>query len=161
MLTHGIRTGADLKQRSREELTRLFGKAGNYFYACARGEDDRPVDPVWIRKSYGRETTLEKDITDEAQIRQVLQQLAERLAVYIRTQGLKTHTLTLKVKYHDFQGLTRQTTSLGPLETAEDLLGLALVLLAKTQAGQKPIRLLGLSLSHLEDQENAKNPNPA
>jgi DNA polymerase-4 len=151
MLAHGIRTGADLNKRSLPELVQLFGKAGNYFYACARGEDNRPVDPVWIRKSYGRETTLEKDITDETQIRQVLQGLAERISGYAQDHQVKSRTLTLKVKYHDFQGITRQTTAGQPLSSAEEVLALALALLAKTQAGKKPIRLLGLSLSHFED----------
>lgn len=152
MLAHGIRTGADLKKRSLEELVGLFGKAGRYFYACAQGEDNRPVDPVWIRKSYGRETTLDQDITDEAQIHQILQNLAGRITGYAQTHGIKSRTLTLKIKYHDFQSITRQATAAMPLETASDAFTLALILLAKTQAGKKPLRLLGLSLSHFEDQ---------
>jgi DNA polymerase IV len=157
MLAHGIRTGADLKARGLEELVRLFGKAGNYFYACARGEDRRPVDPVWIRKSYGRETTLEQDLTDEAQIRQVLRRLAECLAAYVLSHRVNSRTLTLKVKYHDFVSVTRQAQAAVPLATAEDMLALALALLAKTEAGRKPVRLLGLSLSRFADPP----PNPS
>jgi DNA polymerase-4 len=114
------------------------------------------VDPVWVRKSYGRETTLEQDLTDEAQIRQVLQHLADRLATYAQSHGMKSRTLTLKVKYHDFVSITRQAQAVTPLAMAEDMLALALVLLAKTEAGRKPVRLLGLSLSRFEEPP----PNP-
>ena len=79
----------------------------------------------------------------------ILQHLAERVAALLQARSATGFTLTLKVRYHDFQTVTRSATLDQPFETATDLLDLAVKLLARTEAGPKPVRLLGLTVSNL------------
>ena len=149
LLDQGIANGADLRRCSKEALQKLFGRSGEYFYNIARGIDHRPVVPNRIRKSIGKETTLAADCSDRQEMRVILRSLAERVAALMRRRGTSGLTLTLKVKYHDFQNVTRSTTVDQPLDEASAMLQLADDLLAKTEAGQRPIRLLGLTISNL------------
>lgn len=149
LLARGIATGADLRDCSLEELSRLFGKSGPYFYDIARGIDRRPVVPNRIRKSIGKETTLAEDCADTAQMLTILGGLAERVAALLKARETAGLTLTLKLKYADFQSVTRSHTGSEPIDAAGQMLSLAEELLAKTEAGRKPVRLLGLTVSQL------------
>jgi DNA polymerase IV len=64
----GIETGADLRRQTLDFLQRNFGKAGNWYYNIARGQDERPVQADRERKSSGSETTFSEDLTDPVQI---------------------------------------------------------------------------------------------
>ncbi len=145
----GILTGADLKQRSRQELDKYFGKSGGYFYNIARGIDLREVQPNRVRKSIGKETTLKEDIADRGQMLTILGDLAERVAALVQAKETAGLTLTLKVKYADFQIATRSVTREEPIEQAAQMLFLAEELLAKTEAGERAVRLLGITISGL------------
>jgi len=145
----GILTGADLKQRTRQELGRHFGKAGGYYYHIARGIDLRPVTPNRVRKSIGKETTLSEDVADIGQMLTILGDLAERVATLLEAKETSGQTITLKVKYADFQTVTRSFTRDEPISDATEMLQLAEELLEKTAAGQRAVRLLGLTISHL------------
>jgi DNA polymerase IV len=149
MLARGIATGADLRASSREELNRLFGKSGPFFYDIARGIDLRPVVPNRVRKSIGKETTLAEDLGDTAQMLTILGGLAEKVATLLQARGTSGLTVTLKLKYADFQSVTRSHTQSAPVDSAATLLDLAEKLLAKTAAGTRPVRLLGLTVSQL------------
>lgn len=149
LLARGIETGADLRRRSLEELERLFGKSGNYFYGIARGIDTRPVTPNRVRKSIGKEDTLAEDCGDKGQLLTILGDLAQRVAAQVKARRTSGLTLTLKVKYGDFQTVTRSHSRAEPIEEAETMLALAEQLLAKTEAGPRPVRLLGLTVSNL------------
>ena len=149
MLAHGIATGADLRLRSLEELQRWFGKSGHYFYNIARGIDHRPVVPNRVRKSIGKETTLSEDCSDKGEMMLILVKLAEKVAALLQTRSTSGLTLTLKIKYDDFQNVTRSHTQSEPIEQAEVMLALAEELLARTEAGARPVRLLGLTVSNL------------
>jgi len=149
MLSRGIATGADLRKCSREELTRLFGKSGPFFYDIARGIDLRPVVPNRVRKSIGKETTLAEDLGDTAQMLTILGGLADRVAALLQARSTSGLTVTLKLKYADFQSVTRSHTQTEPVDSAEVLLVLAEELLAKTDAARRPVRLLGLTVSQL------------
>lgn len=149
MLAHGIATGADLRQRSLENLQRWFGKSGHYFYNIARGIDHRPVVPNRVRKSIGKETTLNEDCSDKGEMMLILASLAEKVAALIQSRSTSGLTLTLKVKYDDFQNVTRSHTQNDPIDQAEVMLALAEQLLARTEAGARPVRLLGLTVSSL------------
>lgn len=144
----GIYNGAQLRDYSLQGLTAAFGKAGQMFYDFARGIDDRPVVKDWVRKSVGCERTYEHDIHTKAAITielyHILLELLDRLH---RTQ-FQGHTLTLKVKYHDFTQITRSITSPELLLTKEQLLPLSKQLLHKVTFEQHPIRLLGLSIGN-------------
>ncbi|WP_303722990.1 DNA polymerase IV [Malonomonas rubra] len=110
MQQRGILTGADLKRHSLAELQQLFGKAGSYYYSIARGIDLRPVQPNRVRKSIGKETTLSEDIADRGQMLTIIGDLAERVAGLLQAKETSGLTLTLKVKYADFQTVTRAFT---------------------------------------------------
>ena len=158
MQNRGILTGCDLKRHSLEELQALFGKAGGYYYHIARGIDPRPVQPNRIRKSIGKETTLSEDIVDRGQLLTILSDLADRVALLLQNKETSGLTLTLKVKYADFQQVTRSMTGEEPLDTAAEMLTLAEELLAKTEAGERPVRLLGLTVSSLTTDIPAEEP---
>jgi DNA polymerase-4 len=145
----GIKSGADLLRISLSELIRNFGKAGHYFYGIARGSDSRPVVPNRIRKSIGKETTLGEDLADKAQMLTIIGALAGKVAALLEARQTGGLTLTLKVKFSDFQVVTRSLSRDRPFEKAADILSSAEQLLLKTESGVRPVRLLGLTVSNL------------
>ncbi|MEX1327933.1 MAG: DNA polymerase IV [Desulfobacterales bacterium] len=153
MLNVGIKTGADLKRYKKKQLVQLFGKSGSYFYNIAHGMDDRPVEPNRIRKSIGKETTLIEDIDDTNQMVEILANIADRLENSLIKREAKGRTITLKIKYFDFQSITRSATIDEPADNAAVIMEYVKPLLAKTEAGQKKVRLLGISISNFDDQE--------
>ncbi|MGC9324013.1 MAG: DNA polymerase IV, partial [Desulfomonilia bacterium] len=148
MRTLGIRTGADLKKVSRKKLVRVFGKSGKYFFSIARGCDDRPVAPVQERKSLGKEVTLHEDITDMETILRILGSLAQKVSLILHANDLKGRTITLKIKYHDFKSITRSRTIHENVNSQDIIFRLASGLLKETLAGQKKIRLLGITVAN-------------
>jgi DNA polymerase-4 len=148
MLNLGIKTGADLKRASLNTLIHHFGKVGSYYYHIAQGKDNRPVQPDRERKSYGKETTLNADIDDTNQMMDILDDLAGRVMEGLRREDRQGLTLTLKVKYHDFQSVTRSVTFPEPISDMDLMLVRIKRLLANTEAGNKKVRLLGISVSN-------------
>jgi DNA polymerase-4 len=153
MLNIGIKTGADLKKYKKEQLIQIFGKSGNYFYDIAHGLDDRPVEPNRIRKSIGKETTFSEDINDTDQMIEVLEDIAAKLENSLIKKDAKGRTITLKMKYFDFQSITRSVTIDEPADSASVIMKYVRPLLSKTEAGEKKVRLLGISISNFDDQE--------
>ena len=153
MLNLGIQTGADLKKFNKENLIQLFGKSGIYFYNIAHGRDERPVEPNRIRKSIGKETTLLEDIDDTEQMLEILERIAMRLESSLIKREAKGRTITLKIKYFDFQSITRSITVEEPADNASAIMKYVKPLLSKTEAGRKKVRLLGISISSFDDQE--------
>ncbi|MBD1848988.1 DNA polymerase IV [Cyanobacteria bacterium FACHB-502] len=145
----GIQTGADLKQWSLSDLVRHFGKVGQYYYKIARAEDDRPVQPNRIRKSIGAENSYDPDLNSRAEIETALEEVAETLLRRLDSQQTTGRTLTLKVKYADYQQITRSRTILVPIRDRSILLSVAQELLATTAIEEKAVRLLGLTVSNL------------
>jgi DNA polymerase-4 len=153
MLNLGIKTGADLKKYKKEQLIQIFGKSGSYFYDIAHGLDERPVEPNRIRKSIGKETTFSEDIDDTDQMIEILENIAERLENSLIKREAKGRTITLKMKYFDFQSITRSVTIDEPADSASVIMKYVRPLLSKTEAGEKKVRLLGISISNFDDQE--------
>jgi DNA polymerase-4 len=153
MLNLGIKTGADLKKYKKEELIKIFGKSGSYFYDIAHGLDDRPVEPNRIRKSIGKETTFSEDIDDTDRMIEILENIAVRLENSLINREAKGRTITLKVKYFDFQSKTRSITIEEPAESASVIMKYVRPLLSKIEAGEKKVRLLGISISNFDDQK--------
>lgn len=145
----GVKTGADLRRFSKEELTFHFGKSGAYFYTICRGEDPRPVKNSSTRKSIGSETTLSQDILEMSKIQAILHEQAESVATSMYKRNSGGYTLTLKVRYHDFLTITRSTTVRTPIFTSEDIMFCLPRLLQSTEAGRKKVRLLGVTVSGL------------
>jgi DNA polymerase-4 len=148
----GIKTGADLKKMDKERLINIFGKAGNYFYNIAQGIDNRPVETEWIRKSIGKETTFSEDIDDKEQMIEILTQLAVKIENILKRDGREGMTVTLKVKYFDFQSITRRITVSEPIAGADIIMKYVSSLLDNTEAGMKKVRLLGISISNFTDE---------
>ncbi len=156
----GIKTGADLRQRSLEELTSIFGKGGEWFYNLARGIDDSPVTPYHKRMSAGREITLPRDILDLNEIKGLLAGISEEEEGILKSIGSENgaRTITLKIKYYDFRLITRSITLSGPVYKSADILKTALLLLDKTEAGKVKIRLVGISMSNFGRKEIKRKP---
>lgn len=147
-----IFTGKDLKEKSLEELQSLFGKAGIYYYNVVRGIHTSEVKPVRIAKSVGVEETFWDNLLDEEAVFHQLQNISEQLEHRISNKNIKGKTLTLKIKYKDFSVFTRSKTQDFYYENAQDFYETALKLW-ELRPYDKPIRLLGLSLSNLNTQE--------
>ena len=152
MINLGIKTGADLKKYKKEQLIQIFGKSGSYFYDIAHGMDERPVEPNRIRKSIGKETTFSEDIDDTDQMIEILDDIAVRLENSLIKREAKGRTIMLKVKYFDFQSITRSVTIDESADNASVIIKYVKPLLSKTDAGKKKVRLLGISVSNFDDQ---------
>jgi len=145
-----IFTGADLKALSRVELQSYFGKSGNYYYNIARGIDERPVRAHRVRKSIGSETTFIENILDKKIIWEKLQSLVSRVEQVLVTKKMTARTITLKVKYADFEQITRRKTVDSAFADKHEILQTLPELLLKTKVGYRPIRLIGVSVSSLQ-----------
>ena len=144
--------GADLKKKSLEELIRLFGKSGNYYYNVVRGIHKSEVKPHRIQKSVAVEETFWENLLDEDSVFKQLQLISEELEARLSKKEIKGKSLTLKIKYKDFTQYTRSTTREVYFADAEDFYKTAQKLW-ELRPFDKPIRLLGLSLSNLNTQE--------
>ncbi len=150
MHEQGIRTGADLRQFEEDELVQRFGKAGRYYYRVCRGQDERPVRMHRGRKSLGAERTFETNLTDPREMVERLAGIAEKVSERLQNAQLAGQTITLKIKTADFQISTRQTSTSHLVHDREDILEVVDLLLHHAPAPpEKPVRLLGISLSHL------------
>mgnify|MGYP001462571097 CR=1 FL=1 len=147
----GIETGLDLRGRSMAFLQQHFGKSGPYFYWIARGVDDRPVRPDRIRKSVGAENTFSTDLHRLEDAQQALTPIIEKVWRYCESHNIRGRTVTLKVKYTDFQQITRSRTGERPVATLVELQQISHVLLDPLFPVTKGIRLLGVTLSSLEE----------
>jgi DNA polymerase-4 len=146
----GIETGADLKEKDLAFLTAHFGKFGPYFYGIARGIDNREVKPDRVRKSIGAEDTFAEDIHNIEPARAFLQPLIDKVWSYSVANGIRAKTVILKVKFADFNQITRSKTIGVPVADVRELVRLVDVLLGPVFPADKGIRLLGVTLSSLE-----------
>ena len=143
----GIHTGADLQARSEQELGAAFGRLGRHYWRMAQAQDERAVEPDRPRLSISVETTFARDLLAAADMEAVLTPLAGELAGRLERTGFLGHTLTLKLRYSDFQTATRRLTRHAPLVSAA-----AIELGGRELLGRRPrpgdgVRLLGLGVS--------------
>lgn len=157
----GIETGADLKARDLEFLVEHFGKGGPYFYWIARGIDTREVQPNRERKSVGAEDTFRDDVHDHSPARDGIQPLIEKVWDYCEVNAITAKTVTLKVKYADFQQITRSKTTPAALASITELNEIVSLLLQPIFPVLKGIRLLGVTLSSLEPRSQHDAPQLA
>ena len=143
----GIETGGDLKAHTLEFLQDRFGKAGAWYFAIARGIDERPVRPDRERKSIGAERTFLANLRTEGQAEAVLPEIIEKVWRHCEAMGLRGRTLTLKVKYADFHQITRSHTDADLIVSRADFERRAHALLAPIFPAEKGVRLLGLTIS--------------
>ena len=143
----GIHTGADLRDKSLAFLQQHFGKAGAWYFAIARGEDDRPVMPDRPRKSSGSETTFAEDLTRPAEIEAGVRAMADDVWAWCEKHQVFGQTVTVKIKYADFRHVTRSRTLQAPVDTREQLHEVSISLVQSVYPVSMGIRLLGVSLS--------------
>jgi DNA polymerase-4 len=149
----GIHNGRDLKKFSQAELINLFGKAGAYFYDMARAIDNRPVNPDRIRKSVGAERTFEEDLTGREEILSELYIVEKILIERLERSKFTGRTLTLKVKFADFEQITRSKTHPEPLTDNDILHQISVELINNLNISEKGIRLLGLTVSNITEKD--------
>lgn len=143
-----IRSFRDVTLTPMEVMERRFGKQGVKIHRLSMGLDDREVIPEQDVKSVGHEETFPEDIRETDRARSQLLSLAERVARRMRRMGLEGRTITLKVKYNDFVLVTRSVTLPNPTDDGSEIYAAVCDLLEKTAVGRRPVRLLGVSLSH-------------
>lgn len=145
----GILTGADLRRMSEQHLRETLGSRGSLLYRHVRAEDDRPVEPVRERKSIGKEITLERDLADRGQMEAILSNLAEQIERRLTDLELIARTLSLKVRWGDFQLITRSVSRTQGFRYAKEMLPVLRTLLSQLGSEQRAVRLLGVSVSNL------------
>jgi DNA polymerase-4 len=157
ILSHlGVRTIGGLADLPGELLARKLGKQGIHLYSLASGLDEREVEPERGVKSVGHEETYAEDVEAVEVARMELLSLATRVAQRLRRQDMVAKTVTLKVKYHDFVQVTRSFTLPECTDDGRKIYQVCCDLLAKTEAGRTPIRLLGVSVSQLTDADETR-----
>ena len=153
----GIKTGNDIKKQSLAFLTQTFGKAGQHYYNISRGIDHRPVNNHRESKSVGVETTFQVDIKARQHVLQHLHKLLTKALTKLYDKKLTAQTLTIKIKYHDFVQITRSRTLSSTISDSSNLAPVFESLLKGTDIGQRKVRLLGVTLSSLQNQSQLLN----
>jgi DNA polymerase IV len=151
----GIETGADLKAMSLDFLQHNFGSSGPYYYDLARGICHRRVSAHRTRKSIGAEDTFFADLSTEPELVTELGRIADTIWTRIGDRPIAGRTVVLKVKYQDFQIITRSRSLDRPVSGRDEFLAIGTDLLRGTLPAPKGIRLLGLTLSNLSEPEAA------
>ena len=136
----GIETGADLRRQTLDFLQDRFGKSGSWYYNIARGRDERPVEPDRERKSSGSETTFPEDRTDPVQIEAGVLAMADDVWAWCEKTNSHGRTVTVKIKWADFQISTRSRSMEMPFQTREKLHQVALDLIRSIFPPPKGVR---------------------
>lgn len=152
MKSMGLHTGAELKQLTKNELIKHFGKVGNFYYNIVRGIDDRAVEPHRETRSISAEDTFPYDLTNPEEMYKAIDDLAATVARRVQQYDLKGRTITLKIKYSDFKQITRNLSLSEPVDDEENIAATARKLLDGTEPENQLIRLLGVGISNFGDQ---------
>ncbi len=148
----GIETGADLRSQTLASLQGHFGKSGSWYYEISRGRDDRPVQPDRERKSSGSERTFQKDHFDPAGIEAGVIEMAEDVWSWCEKTHSRGRTVTVKIKWADFQISTRSRSMETAIATRDKLHEVALDLIRSVFPPPKGVRLVGVTLSNFRSQ---------
>ena len=147
----GIDRLVDVRSVEANVLRDAVGSQAEWLRQLADGLDDRPVVPQRSVKSCGNENTFSADLTDVHEIRQAIDEMAREDAKWLERKALLCRTVTIKVRYSDFTTITRSETRDPPTRQSDEIAMRAVALLEKTEAGQRPVRLLGVSVHNLVD----------
>jgi DNA polymerase-4 len=150
MTALGIHTGLDLRAQPLAFLTEHFGKSGDYLHGVARGVDDRPVQADRIRKSVGAERTFERDVLRWEEVEPALAPVFAQVWAACTRGGHAGRTVTIKVKFADFQQVTRSRSGAGPVAAQAVLEQVSLDLLRPLFPPRLGVRLLGVTVSGLD-----------
>ncbi len=149
----GIETGADLVQKDIAFLRAQFGSMGDYLFGAARGIDHRPVRADRVRKSVGGERTFHENISAPAELRETCDRIAGIVWERIEASQTRGRTITLKLRYADFTTLTRARSVGHWIANAQEFVSLGRSLLDELMPLPQPVRLMGLTLSALEQED--------
>ena len=156
----GIETGGELAARDIAFLRANFGSFADYLYRAARGIDLRPVRAHRIRKSVGGERTFGHDLSSGRELRDTLEDIIDIVWTSIERAEAKGRTVTLKLKYSDFQSMSRARSVSQPIADKVEFATLARGLLDDALPLSQPIRLMGLTLSKLEGAPDDEQQRP-
>ena len=143
----GVGTIGQLAQLGLEKLTDKFGKRGLYLHHRSLGRDDDPVRPRRDPKQLSSETTFAEDVFSADEMRATLQRLSEGVDARLQRRGLRGRIVTVKIRYPDFETVTRSRTHTTGLCDGKVIADLAVQLLQRSQAPQRGVRLLGVGVS--------------
>ena len=149
----GIERLVDIRTADKALLANAVGSLAEWLVELSHGRDNRPVEPNRETKSVSCETTYAKDLTDLREINQQIQLLAEEVAGELKRKGLRARTVTIKVRYNNFTTVTRSHTTEYFTDSRPDLVNRAQMLLERTDAGVRPVRLLGVGAHALKPAE--------
>jgi DNA polymerase IV len=152
----GIETGADLRRQTLDFLQDHFGKAGSWYHDIARGRDDRLVQPDRERKSSGSETTFSEDLSDPVQIEAGVIAMADDVWAWCEKANARGRTVTVKIKWADFQISTRSRSMEMTIQTREKLHQVARDLIRSIFPPPKGIRLVGVTLSNFQSRSGSE-----
>jgi DNA polymerase-4 len=155
MAALGIETGADLVGRDLVFLRQHFGSMADYLYRAARGIDLRRVRADRPRKSVGGERTFDRDLSSGPALREALERIIEIVWERIERSGAHGRTVTLKLKFVDFQAMSRAKSLPHAVADKEAFARLSRELLDAVLPLPQPIRLMGLTLSALDEDHGA------
>jgi DNA polymerase IV len=157
----GIFTGTDLRNQSLDFLQGNFGKAGAYYHSISRGIDERPVRANRVRKSVGAENTFAEDLTTYDAMCEALRPITDKVWRHCESSGARGRTVTLKVKFADFELISRSRSVSGVIASREELEKDVVDLLKKLMPMPKAVRLLGVSISGFADEAEGGAPQMA
>ena len=149
----GIETGADLVQKDIAFLRAQFGSMGDYLFGAARGIDHRAVRADRLRKSVGGERTFHENISEPAELRETCDRIAGIVWERIEASKARGRTITLKLRYGDFTTLTRARSAGHWIAGEQEFASLGRALLDELMPLPQPVRLMGLTLSALEQED--------
>ena len=143
----GITTIGQLQRALPSQMTRVFGRFAEQVIERAKGIDNSPIETERETKSISEERTFARDISDETQLRKVLLQLSDEVAARLRKYSYTAKTIHLKLRWHDFNTVTRQTTLPAPTQLGEDIFSAVEPLWRATWKPGERVRLLGVGVS--------------
>jgi DNA polymerase IV len=152
----GITRLVQLRSADPAILQNTVGSLADWLRSLSYGEDSRPVEPHRAAKSSSTETTYAEDLEDLEAIRKELERLARENADWLARKRIVGRTVTIKVRYADFTTVTRSHTLSQPTNDADLISSWALELLARTEAGARPVRLLGAGVHGLLETDAAE-----
>ncbi len=154
----GIRTVMDVRTAGQGRLHEVVGNMAGWLVRLAHGEDDREVEPDQPAKSSGTENTYPQDLTDLGRIRDEVASMAREGAAWLLRHELFARTVTIKVRYSSFQTVTRSHSARPATRDPDAIEARAVELLAKTEAGRRPVRLLGVSVHTFSESPGEATP---
>ena len=157
---HGVTKLVDIRTVDEPALRRLVGRQAEWLRRLAYGDDDRPVTPDRVAKSSGSERTWPADLLDLDRIRGEVERMARRTGDWLAGGTRAARTVTIKVRYADFTTITRSLTERPAARDAETVAARARALLARTEAGTRPVRLLGVSVHNFTAADDAEAAAP-